>query len=78
MANNLFPRPTEVLALPTQLHLAVEDVKANIMKHNFKFKPSYQTGRYFQELKTMLFEDNWLLTHDAENNWTIQPKGIAA
>ena len=78
MANNLFPRPNEVFAFPTQLHLAVEDVKANIMKHNFKFKPSYQTGRYFQELKAMLLEDNWLLTHDAENNWIIQPKGIAA
>jgi hypothetical protein len=78
METNFFPRPNEVLALPTQIHLAVEDVKANILRHNFKFKPSYQTGRYFQELKVMLDESGWSLSTDMETNWIIQPKGIAA
>lgn len=77
MENN-FPSPNEVLALPKQLHLAVEDVKANILKHNFKFKPSYQTGRYFVELKSMLDTSGWLLSTDSENNWNIQPKGSRA
>ena len=78
METNYFPRPNEVLSLPTQLHLAVEDVKANLVKHNFKFKPSYQTGRYFVELKSMLDVSDWLLSADAYGNWIIQPKGSRA
>ncbi len=77
MANN-FPNPVDVLAFPTQLHLAIEDVKAQILKHNFKFKPSYQTGRYFQEIKMLLSDDSWNLSKDSESNWIIQPKGTAA
>ena len=78
METNFFPRPNEVLALPTQLHLAAEDVKAYLLKHNFKFKPSYQTGRYFPELKSLLSESGWSLTTDMDGNWIIQPKGTAA
>jgi hypothetical protein len=78
MENKNFPRPEEVLALSAQLRLAVEDVKANLLKHNFKFKPSYQTGRYFQELKVMLDESGWLLSSNADLTWSIQPKGARA
>jgi hypothetical protein len=78
METNFFPRPNEVLALGTQLHLAAEDVKGYLLKHNFKFKPSYQTGRYFTELKSLLGESGWLLTNDMDGNWIIQPKGVNA
>jgi len=78
MANNLFPKPDQVLAFPTQLHLAVEDVKNQLWKHNFKFKPTYQTSRYFQEIKMLLVDDGWNLSKDIDGNWILQPAGTAA
>lgn len=78
MENNLFPTPQELLAIPTQLHLAVNDVKAKMQAHNFNFKPEYQTQRFFQEIRALLNDSGWVLTKDANNNWSIAPKGITA
>ncbi len=77
MANNLFPKPDQLLAFPTQLHLAIEDVKAQMQKRNLQFKPTYQTSRYFQEIKMLLIDDGWNLSKDVEGNWSIQPAGVA-
>ncbi len=78
MENNIFPTPQELFAFPTQLHLAINDVKTKMQNHTFKFKPEYQTQRYFQEIKALLNDSGWNLTKDSENNWTINQKGVQA
>ena len=78
MENNIFPTPQELLAFPTQLHIAISDVNSKLQTHTFKFKPEYQTHRYFQEIKALLNESGWTLSKDGENNWTIAPKGVQA
>jgi hypothetical protein len=49
-----------------------------MQNHTFKFKPEYQTQRYFQEIKALLNDSGWNLTKDSENNWSINQKGVQA
>lgn len=69
----IFPKPNEVLQMQTPLHLAVLDVKERLTKHNFKFKPEYQTQRFFNEIQALLRDADWKLTKDADNTWNIEP-----
>lgn len=67
-----FPKPNEVLTLPTPIFHAANEVKDLILNHNFNFKPSYQVSRYFNEIGQLLKESGWSLKLENEK-WVITP-----
>ena len=73
MENNLFPTPQEVLAFPPSLTRAINDVRQRLQNQDLKFKPLYETNRFFQEIKTLLKESGWGLSKDADGNWILEP-----
>lgn len=72
MENNLFPKPEQILTFPAPLCRAINDVRQRIFNKDLEFKPSYETNRYFQEIKALLKDDGWALNKKENGEWLIE------
>lgn len=69
-----FQSPNEVYAFPKSVMQGIAYIQDRMKHQDLEFKPGYGVQRVFQELKTLLNDEGWLLTKDVDNNWKIEPK----